>query len=219
MGQRDHTGVAGAHPLPEGAFFCGPANEEGSDPFSQVEPGANPFDISLLETAIEAAGGAPAFFANILQNSQGRMAAPVDDAGNITAATVAAVAAAASSSAAAAATNSDNAAASVTPGGGGGGGSGSVSNTPRNPAYPATGPATGTATGGTGQSSVPNGGNLGGDTFVNLQNAQQVLEGLQMQQQLQQQQLQQQQQLPAASPGQAAPQQQQQQPQQPPAAE
>ncbi len=44
---RDFTGVSEAHPLPDGAFFCGPIPREGSLPYRQVEPTTNPFDFTV----------------------------------------------------------------------------------------------------------------------------------------------------------------------------
>ncbi len=153
---RDFTGVSEAHPLPNGAFFCGPVAPEGSEPYRVPESTSNPFDITLLHGCIEAAGGPFDYFTNLLPagllpnleppNRQTPATAPEGSGGT--------------------------GAPAVT---GGGTGSGAIS-TPMNPS---------------GEGGAPPLSN-GGDTYQNLQNAQQVLEGLQQNQQPQQQQLQQQ---------------------------
>ncbi len=151
---RDFTGVSEAHPLPDGAFFCGPIGKEGSVPYRQAEASVNPFDITLLQAAIEAAGGAHDYFNSILppgtipnlepprKQQQQQQKQTMDGSGAAT-------------------------------------GSGAMG-TPMNPSGD-----------GATAAAVPN----GGDTYQNLQSAQQRLEGLQQlnQQQVQQQQQQQQQ--------------------------
>ena len=47
--QRDPKSITSKYPLPDGAFFCPPATEEGSLPFRVPPPGTNAFDCSHLE--------------------------------------------------------------------------------------------------------------------------------------------------------------------------
>lgn len=66
---RDPTGVADAHPLPEGAHFTGPVPEEGSQPYRLADPATNPFDTTQIEAQIKAAGGDRSVFGSLLPES------------------------------------------------------------------------------------------------------------------------------------------------------
>ena len=79
---RDPTNVTKQFPMPEGAFFCPPAPEDGSEPFKVPPAGTNAFDCSHLEaqaaqqavqrqTSFDVASSKLSSFSSSLQESSG----------------------------------------------------------------------------------------------------------------------------------------------------